>query len=673
MRGGAPVNGGRQAAVLLLAAGGLTLVNNYLPGSEQLDLAPLNLVGALAIVAGAISWFVPWHRLPPAATLVHVPVALGLIATANLLGGVSHYSYAVYFVVFFVWVGLSQPPGTSWLLVPPAAAAYVVPLLIRDDTGTGGVSSVGVAVPVCVLVAETIARTTRRQRLAQQEALHRAQLSERLLDAVGEVNSTLDPSAALPRICEGARRLVGAAGTGFVTADGDVATVVEVAGLPAGLVGVRYPVGDGSIGDVIRTRRPVVVRDFDRYPMFVAELRAAVPGLHEIVAVPTVTGGTVTGALYAVVGADRAPLLPAELDALTVLAGHVGAALRNAASHTEVLRRRAHEQAVIDGMADGMAVLGRDGLVRSWNAAAQRLTGVSADQAVGKPLPFGASVGVAVSHRTPAGRWLEVVASPLDEGELVVGIRDVSAAKELDEAKDLFLATTSHELRTPLTVVKGYTATLLRRWADLPDGLRAEALGVIADRTDALIELVDHLLLGAKAGAGRHTLTRGAVELAPVLDAAARQTTVVNPRHPVRVEVPPGLAAIADETALDQVLGQLLENAVKYSPNGGPVEIRAGRDGDEVYVTVADRGTGLLPGSEQAVFERFVQGHQGDRRPYGGVGLGLHIVRNLVEGMQGTVSATRREGGGSEFTFRLPGAPPVAAQRRPEPRYDAAS
>ena len=656
------MGGGRQAAALLVAAGALTLVNDYLPGSEHLDLLALNLVGGSAVLLGLLSWYVPWSRMPRWATLVHVPLALALIAVANLLGGVSAYSYATYYVVLFVWVGLAHPPGTAWLLVPPTAFAYVAPLLSMADPPVGGVSSVTVAVPVCVLVAETISRTTRRREEAQREAMRRAELSEKLVAVVADVNAVLDPEAAIARICDGVRRLVGAAGAAYVVAEGGVARLVEVAGLPPSLIGSEYPVSAGSINEVLRTGRRVVVDEVERYPVLLDELRAAVPGLHEFVAVPVTHGGSVTGALYAMLGAERGPLTPEEGDALDALAGHVGPAVRNAATYAEVVRQQAHEQAVIDGMADGMAVVGPDGLVRSWNAAAERQTGIAARHAVGYPLPFEPGTGDVQTYRTPDGTWLETVASPLADGEIVVGIRDVTKAKALDEAKDLFLATTSHELRTPLTVVKGFTHTLRNRWRDMSEEMRDDALRAIADRTDALIGLVDHLLLGAKAGAGRDSLAPELLPLEPVLREAVQR---LGGSHPIGVETEPGLAVLADRIALTHVVEQLLSTAVKFSPAGAPVDVRARRCGSHVSVTIADRGAGLPPGTEEMVFERFVQAQQGDRRPFGGVGLGLHIVRTLVEAMQGEVGAAAREGGGAEFTLTVPAADAAVPAPRP--------
>jgi diguanylate cyclase len=177
----------RQAGWLMVAAGLVTVANNYLPGSEQLDVAVLNLVGVTAIALGLVARLLPWHRWPGAVTLVFAPVAFVLIAVANRFGGVSHFSYGVYFVLTFTWVGLSFPPRTSFLLAPLAIVAYVLPGLTTVNGPAGSVSSVTVVIPVSLLVAETIARglqkmtaataASRQQETALQEAEERFRLA----------------------------------------------------------------------------------------------------------------------------------------------------------------------------------------------------------------------------------------------------------------------------------------------------------------------------------------------------------------------------------------------------------------------------------------------------------------------------------------------------------------
>ncbi len=152
----------RQAGRLLVLAGVFTLLNNYVPGSENLDIPLLTVIGLAAIGLGLLSHVLPWDRWGTNSPLALVPLALGLVALANAWGGVSNFSYATYFVLVFTWIGLAFPPLTSVALSPLAIFAYLLPAALTSTSRPGAVTSVTVAIPVCVLVGETIARAMRR-------------------------------------------------------------------------------------------------------------------------------------------------------------------------------------------------------------------------------------------------------------------------------------------------------------------------------------------------------------------------------------------------------------------------------------------------------------------------------------------------------------------------------
>jgi signal transduction histidine kinase len=332
-------------------------------------------------------------------------------------------------------------------------------------------------------------------------------------------------------------------------------------------------------------------------------------------------------------------------------------ALTNAMAFEEVVRQRAHERAVIDGSADGIAVLDEAGLVRQWNPAAHHITGTAAADAIGRPPSFPLpEPGSTLNCKLPNGRWLDVLCTSLADGggELVIDFRDVTAAKELEEAKDLFLATTSHELRTPITVVQGFASTLASRWDQLPDTERRAAVRIIAERAGSLGRLVEQLLLGSRAGADQLPVSNGPFDLAAVLHGAAAAFRPLSDKHAVVADVPAGLPrASGDTMATDIIVGQLLENAFKYSPDGGTVRVRAQVSGEWIEVTVEDEGIGIADGDHERIFDRFFQGEAGDRRRFGGVGIGLFIVRRLAEAQHGEVTASTRPQGGTSMCLRL--------------------
>jgi signal transduction histidine kinase len=313
---------------------------------------------------------------------------------------------------------------------------------------------------------------------------------------------------------------------------------------------------------------------------------------------------------------------------------------------------------------DGLAVLDRDGIVRSWNPAAHQLIGQGPVDVIGRPIPFRVPApGQVLETRVESGRWLEVRSSSLGPGEQrVVTFRDVTAPRMENEGRDLFLTTTSHELRTPLTVVKGYADTLANRWDDLDDATRLTAVEAIRDRTQQLAALVDRLLLANRSAAGAVAMDRAPFDLRAALMAAVRAAP--DPSHsqcPV-FDAPDFLPwARGDRRSIGMIVNELLTNADKYSPVGGEVQVVAAADASSVYFQVLDRGIGVKPEHMDAVFDRFWQADQGDQRRYGGVGLGLYIIRRLLDRQGGWVSLRPRQGGGTVVEVRFPRADPLTA------------
>ena len=172
----------RQGGWFFIAAGVLTILNNEVPGGEYLDKAFMLRLGLGCILLGLVVFALPWARWPRWTELSMPVVAFGLIALANNVGSVSAYTFGTFFVFVFVWIGMAQPPGTSWQMAPIAALAYVLPGLVGDVDVRGAVSSVPVAIPVCVLVGETIARAMRNARDRERQVAAKQAQYERLVE-----------------------------------------------------------------------------------------------------------------------------------------------------------------------------------------------------------------------------------------------------------------------------------------------------------------------------------------------------------------------------------------------------------------------------------------------------------------------------------------------------------
>jgi signal transduction histidine kinase len=165
---------------------------------------------------------------------------------------------------------------------------------------------------------------------------------------------------------------------------------------------------------------------------------------------------------------------------------------------------------------------------------------------------------------------------------------------------------------------------------------------------------MDHLLLGARAGADELKVRIETFDLAERVHAATLGMPVLSDRHRVEVDLPVDLPRVSgDPLATDILLDQLLENAFKYSPDGGLIRVGAWPDGDEVILVVDDEGVGIAPADRERIFERFIQADSGDRRRFGGVGLGLYIVRSLARAQGGEVTAHPRPGGGTRMRLAL--------------------
>jgi PAS domain S-box-containing protein len=244
-----------------------------------------------------------------------------------------------------------------------------------------------------------------------------------------------------------------------------------------------------------------------------------------------------------------------------------------------------------------------------------------------------------------------------------------SEAERANQAKDEFLAVLSHELRTPLTSMLGWLRLL--RGGQLGPERAAQALEVVERNTRTQAQLINDLLDVSRIIAGKLQLDLYPVELMPIVAETVESTRRDADAKGVGLELSVGGGAtpvLGDPLRLGQILANLVANAVKFTSPGGRVRVRLGREGSEVVLSVADTGVGIAPEVLAHVFDRFRQADSTITRRHGGLGLGLAIVRHLVELHGGTVAAeSPGEGRGSTFTVRLPLADPAARRGRGTP------
>jgi PAS domain S-box-containing protein len=334
-----------------------------------------------------------------------------------------------------------------------------------------------------------------------------------------------------------------------------------------------------------------------------------------------------------------------------------------------IAREREQEARVLAAVGDGIALVDDEGIVRVWNPAAEEITGLLASRVIGdrlaKALPALAAVMTRVdpeqasqSETVPveiADReiWLSIVAVRTTDG-VVYAFRDLTAQHRLDEAKSELVATVSHELRTPLTAVHGAAKTLLHRERELSAAQRVELLAMLETQTERLKHLADEFLVASRLEAGELP-----VATVPVDAVALARETIEAMRGRVRggIDLQLGRSEIpavrGDRDKLRQVLLNLLDNAIKYSPNGMTLVVSIRKRRGRIRIAVRDRGLGIPRSERERVFEKFYRVDPDLARAPGGTGLGLYISRELVHRMGGEIGVQSTEGRGSTFYVDL--------------------
>jgi len=339
--------------------------------------------------------------------------------------------------------------------------------------------------------------------------------------------------------------------------------------------------------------------------------------------------------------------------------------------------RELQQGLLFNSMAEGVLILDESDRITLINDSLRRLFAVSADirgQTVLEAFRLEVLANVVKRlHQEPAvfgcelelprleDRWLQVNAAALMDkqgqrhGSILV-FHDLTRLKQLENTRREFVANVSHELRTPLSLIKGFVETLLEGARNDPD-LAARFLRTIEKHANRLTFLIEDLLTISRLESGRTVLSLQTVELREAVDRVFEdlQTRTTDKRARLLNEVPPKLSAQADAERLQQVLYNLVENAIKYGPNECEVTVGAKALPDsKVEVWVRDNGPGIPAEAHERVFERFFRVDRARSRETGGTGLGLAIVKHIVQAHGGEVWLKSEVGAGSTFSFTLP-------------------
>jgi PAS domain S-box-containing protein len=392
-------------------------------------------------------------------------------------------------------------------------------------------------------------------------------------------------------------------------------------------------------------------------------------GMESAMCVPLTAAGRTFGALMLVSADPDHPYDEDDLEFAKHLGRRAAIAVDNARLYREA-ERRARAALVVEHVADGVLLVDNSGVIRLWNPAAEQITGLDAAGAVGVPaadvfanwetikaLPVTdqlrpSTLAVDVNDRQ---LWLSITGVGFEDGS-VYAFRDLTEERAIEILKSDFVSTISHELRTPLAAIYGAALTLRREDVLLGEPQRTGLLEVIASESDRLARIVNDVLWVSRLESGglRTTVEPcDAVALARSVVEAARQ--YIPPSIRLGFSAPDAMPpVVADPDKVRQVLTNLVDNAVKYSPDGGRVDLELSRAGDRLRFVVRDDGLGVPPAEHRRIFEKFYRLDPDLTRGVGGTGLGLYISRELLERMGGRIWVESSGEGGSTFVAELP-------------------
>jgi two-component system phosphate regulon sensor histidine kinase PhoR len=443
---------------------------------------------------------------------------------------------------------------------------------------------------------------------------------------------------------------------------------------------------DATVGvpHVVRTGQAELYPEADSH-LVASDVRDSAPlaaqleslGICSWMCVPLAARGRTLGAISVLSAESRRRFGAEDLALAQELARRAALAVDNARLYGNArdaraaAERRAAAAEALELIDEGGALLDSDGIVRLWNPAATAITGVMEERIVGRRGEEVLRGWEELVDRAPmigapetmplevegSELWLSVsrVASPAGS---VLTFRDVTGERMIEKLRSDFVSTVSHEIRTPLAAIYGAAQTLRR--PDVPrDDERRESLTLmISAEAERLARIVDDILWTSRLESDTMHVSIEVCDPLPIAEGVV-ESARVHLREAVSIELvtPTSLPQVAaDPDKVRQVLANLVDNAIKYSPDGGAIEVRVEQSPGGVRFAVQDEGLGIPSAEREQIFEKFYRLDPNLTRGVGGTGLGLYICRELVHRMNGRIWLNSRENVGSTFTFELPAA-----------------
>jgi len=521
-----------------------------------------------------------------------------------------------------------------------------------------------------------------RRRIAEQEAL---------TGVLGAATKSLDLDSVLKDALKRAAEALDVDAAGIALADETgqrltVQSAYERKSDSYRAVGVDLDLSKLPSLQALKTSgQPIVVPDIRALPAGDEKAFAEQWRTRSALVLPVVLAGRMLGTLQ--FSTETAPknYTANEVSLARAISNHLASVIQNARLYESTERERSTLQSIIASMGEGLVVTDAGRNIIYCNKAAENLLDIECEDNIGLSEDtfreaLGLRVGVEALHSSwkdalsrldqkpkfgfeiksgSAKRSIEATLFPIGDKSNRLGsgalFRDVTREMEIDRMKTEFISIVSHELRTPMTAVYGFAELLLLRGKTLP----ADQHGwveTIHKEAKRLTDIVEDLLNVSRIEGGRLSLNLGPVSVRPLLEEVMKKLLPGNPRHSIALDPQEGLPDVsADRDQLEQVIMNLLHNALKYSPAGGEVLVHARTEapGDGVVISVTDKGIGIPEEEMPKLFGRFHRVQQPETSGIRGTGLGLYISKSLVEKMGGKIWAESRLGKGSTFYVRL--------------------
>jgi len=458
----------------------------------------------------------------------------------------------------------------------------------------------------------------------------------------------------------------------------------------------RVRATQGISGQVFREGKPVILYDAISDERTMKE-NVALLNVHNGVCVPLVVekrdeenkvvDSTTIGVLHVFNKRYGNIFIEEDVRLLERLARNATAVIQNAQIFREVVEEKEELEHIIESVYAGLLMVNKEGRIMQMNASARAMFDALGGELIGRPyfeviedpkvkgmigrvIDEGEDEAAEISLSIPGASEEERIfqaqtALVKGEDQQVIGMvaifNDITEIRNVDRMKTAFVSTVSHELRTPLTSIKGFISTLLADSDSYYDHeTQREFYQIIDTECDRLTRLISDLLNVSRIEAGRALeLNPKPIHIPPLIEKVVTVQKSYTNKHTFNVDLAEDFPTIiADEDKVDQILTNLMNNAVKYSPGGGEVTITGSVHNDHVTVSIADQGVGIPKEHLSRVFERFHRVDNRDTREVGGTGIGLYLVRHLVEAHGGKIWAESEVGKGSTFHFTLPEKPP---------------